>query len=281
MASQRTRLLLNLGLLVAVGVLAAVALLRPGAEEAPARLTGQDAAAIVRIVVQGEDQVPVELERRGAHWWMTRPWELEASPRRIEDLLGFARAPVHASYPADDLVLDRYGLAPPRMRLELDDTVIAFGDTNPVSRSRYVRVGDRVHLIDDTRTYLLNATPESYLGPRLLPRDARIEALALPGLRITRAPGGAGWQTDADVPADLLQARINAWQGAEALWAKAYTPREGLPTVTVTLADGRTIAFTVAATEPDLELARPDLGIVYTLPGEAATGLLDGPAPVD
>ncbi|MBD3618496.1 MAG: DUF4340 domain-containing protein [Chromatiales bacterium] len=280
MASQRTRLLINLGLLAAVGVLAAIALLRPGAEEVPARLTALEAEAIDRIVVQGEDQAPVELERRGAHWWMTRPWELEASPRRIEDLLGFARAPVHASYPADDLVLDRYGLAPPRMRLELDDTVIAFGDTNPVSRSRYVRVGERVHLTDDTRPYLLNATPESYLGPRLLPRDAQIEALALPDLHITRAPG-AGWQADADVPADTLQARITAWQDAEALWAKPYTPREGLPTITVTLADGQTLTFAVAGTEPDLELARPDLGIVYTLPAEAAANLLGESTPGD
>jgi hypothetical protein len=281
MASQRTRLLINLGLLVAVAVLAAIALLRPGAEEVPARLTTLAPEAIDRIVVRGEDQAPVALERRGAHWWMTRPWELEASPRRIEDLLDFARAPVHASYPADDLVLDRYGLAPPRMRLELDDTVIEFGATNPVSRSRYVRIGDRVHLTDDTRTYLLNTTPESYLGPRLLPRGAQIVTLALPDRRIEHDVAG-GWRTDgAETTPDDAQALIDAWRRAEALWAKPYTPREGLPTITVTLADGQVLRFAVAATEPDLELARTDLGIVYTLPAEATANLLGETAPVD
>ncbi|HDP90465.1 MAG TPA: DUF4340 domain-containing protein [Thioalkalivibrio sp.] len=277
MASQRTRLLINLGLLLAVAVLAAIALLGRGTDAPGERLTALDPERVARITVHGEDQPPVRLERRGAHWWLTSPWELEASPRRIADLAALANAPSRAAYAAATLDLARYGLAPPRMRLELDDTVIEFGATNPVTRQRYARVGDTVHLIDDTHTYLLNATTESYLGPRLLPREAQIVTLALPDRRIERDATG-GWRTDgAETTPDDAQALIDAWRRAEALWARPFIPQDDLPEVRITLADGQVLRFAVAGTAPDLLLARPDLGFVYTLPAEAAAGLLDTP----
>ena len=275
MASQRTRVLINLGLLALVTVLAALAL-RPGSETPEDRLTDIEPAAIERIRVETGEQPPVVLERRGDEWWLTEPWEISASERRIEDLRDFATTRSFARYAAADLELDRYDLDPPRIRLWLNDTLIELGKTNPVNRQRYARVGDTVHLIDDTRTYLLSSTVASYLGPRLLPRDAAIERIELPNLVVSRDPAG-GWRSDAQVSSDQLQALIDAWSEAQALWARELdAPADpAWPRVTITLADGRRLDFAVAGTDPDLVLARPDLGIAYTLPGDTAARLLE------
>jgi len=274
MASQRTRLLLNLGLLILVAVLVAVVFLRPGTEPSANNLTTLEAGDIDRIRVESGEQPAVELARRGEHWFLVEPWEIEASEARIEDLLEFASTRSFARYDAGGLDLARFELDPPRYRVWFDETLVELGKTNPVNRQRYARVGDTVHLIDDTRTYLLGATVPSYLGPRLLPREPAIARLELPGLTLNRDEAG-NWQGEPERAAEELQALASAWGSATALWAKAAELPEGdRPRVTVTLADGTAIPFIVVGTDPDLVLARPDLGVAYTLPAEEASRLL-------
>lgn len=275
MASQRTRLWINLGLLAAVAILVALVFLRPGPEATPNTLTPLAADRIDRIRVATGEQPDVLLERRGEHWFMVEPWEIEASDKRIEDLLAFAGTRSFARYDASNLDLARFELDSPRFRLWLDDTRIDLGKTNPVNRQRYARVGDTVHLIDDTHTYILGATLPSYLGPRLLPREPGVERLELPGLTVSRDEAGH-WQGEPARAPEQLEDLVTAWDQATALWSKATDPADTAdhPRVTVTLADGSTRSFMIAGTDPDLVLVRPDLGVAYTLPAEQAGRLL-------
>lgn len=278
MASQRTRLWINIALLLAVGVLVMLVVLRPDSDAgSDDRITSLEPDAIERIRVEGEDRPPVTLERRGEHWWLTEPWEIEASRPRAEDLSALATTRSFSRYDAAGLDLARYGLAPARMRLWLNDTLIELGDTNPVNRQRYARIGDRVHLIDDTHTFILTSTLASYLGPRLLPREPGITRIELPALDATRTETG-GWQSDTGLDSDGLQALVSAWHSAEALWSKDYeAPADKeFPRVRITLDDGETVEFAILSTTPDLVLARPGLGVAYTLPGEQREVLLPG-----
>ena len=284
MASNRTRNMLNLMLLVTAVALVMLAYFNPAVkqDEDDGQLVDLDANEIMSIRIERTGKPTVELERRDEEWWLTAPFEIAASSGRVRDLTSLTLQASHAQYPIADLDLTKYGLEPVKVRVLLNDTALVFGDVNPVNQRRYVLNGEQVHLTTDNIYDILTADVASYVGPRLLPKGSEIERLALPELQLRRGDDGA-WVLEPElkaISADDIQAFITAWQRAEALWSKRFSHRDSLGAALVTLVGGKTLRFEILETTPDLVLARPDLGIEYTLTEEQAHNLLDiRPAP--
>ena len=160
--TRQTRL--NLGLALLVAALALIAWLdQRTPTETPPPITELDPQQVQRIRLERLGRPEIILQRQGAGWRMTAPQNLPADKTQVEALLAIATAYSLERFSTPPERLAQFGLAPPRAVLELDRIRIEVGDTQPVSHQRYLRIGDRIHLINDRFPHLLEAPPERYL----------------------------------------------------------------------------------------------------------------------
>lgn len=270
------RACLNLGLVVLLAGLALVIWLRPG-QQSPeeAHLTALDPVAITRITIRRAGHRAIVIERRNGQWWLSSPAKMPANDVRVNSLLNLALKTSDTKYKANELNLARYGLAEPQVVVTLNDQEVAFGNINPVSYRRYVLVEDTVYLISDDLYELETADAATYVTPRLLPQGVDITALKLPQVTLEQKEGGSWRQEPPRVLTETeIEALLIAWRDAQALRVAAYEEQPSQAQANVELGNSRELLFEVTAREPDLILARPDLGIQYHLPADAASSLL-------
>jgi hypothetical protein len=196
----------------------------------------------------------------------------------VNSLLRLVQETSQTRFPAKSEDLHKYKLDKPSVRLTFDDNVFAFGDIDPINGRRYVQLGTTVHLITDMYFYQLDADLPSFVSTHLLPDSASINALSLPDLALTRDAQGH-WQMQPDKPglsADAIQTLVDAWRSTTALWVKQFAPGSAQGRITVQLQEpAQELHFDIMATQPELILARPDLGLQYHLSAESAKALLE------
>lgn len=273
------RNLLNLALLLLIGVLVLLVIYEPGIEEPKENpnLLDIDRGAIKQIRIERKGQEPVKLVRDGKdNWRLTAPLAIAANDFRIHSILRITGQKSLGNYPADSERLARFGLDKPRVTLTLGNKVeIAFGDSTPLDQRRYVKVGDRVHLITDTLYYHLIGSYTTFIRQQLLPAGIGINAITLPDLTVR-------WQEDrwyiAPKPeqfsADQVTRLIDAWTLASAVQVKPYDGKKGKTISIEPKGEEAPITFLLTARSPDFVLARPDLGIQYHLAESSGEELL-------
>lgn len=277
---QTKRLLVNLAMLIVVAALAVVVILDPLGSTDPlpptTRIADRDPDDVRRIVLDPADRPRLVLERRSDGWMVIEPVEVEAGPARIMQVMDLLTAESRGRFPADGVDAATSGLDAPRLVVHFDDEVIALGKINPLTNRRYAQVnnGD-VHVIDETRVAFIAPAFAAYVSPRLLSSDAKLSGIEIGGRVIERNRDG-NWQVT-DGPAldgPAIIALVDAWQNATALSAEPLRdePANG-EAVVLRLVDGRNLRFIVLAREPEIVLARADIGIRYNLPDLFATGL--------
>lgn len=270
--------------LVLVAVLAAAGLLiaygpQPDKESPGIPLfdAGED---ISRVAVFENGKRRFELERRGDAWRLVAPVELPAAMFQVDALLAALQEPASRSYALAETDPAALGLAEPRWRVRVNGSELSLGDRAALGNQRYVRMDDRVYLVNDLLVYRLQRNPFDYASKQLLPADARIQAIQLPsGQRIEKT--GNGWTIapeNANLAADALQDAVSAWRNARAL---RVTPANSVPhdgEVQVTFADGTVLRFGVEIREDQLLLSRVEPAVTYVLPVAAADELLQATA---
>lgn len=275
--------LINLALVVIVTVLALVAVYEPGikpAKENPPLLT-LERTAVEHIAIQRTGQPDIELQRgTDDEWQLLQPIAAPASAFRIDSLLRVTASKSLGSFPAEKGELADYRLDEPTVTLVLNhDTRIAFGSNTPLDHRRYVLLGDTVHLISDTLYYHLIGAFTTFVSKRPLPRESAIAALQLPELSLQWQKNR--WQVTpqpADYSADQVTQLLDAWRYASAIQVKPYDGKAG-EAITLQLKETeQPLQFLLTARDPDLVLARPELGIQYHLPAETAAKMLLLPA---
>jgi hypothetical protein len=279
-----TRGILNLLLLLGVAALAAVAIYQPGIAPTPppVKLTALTPQQISRIHIERTGKDPLTLQKQDGHWRIAEPRQLPADDGRVNSLLRLVQETSQARFPAKPEDLHKYKLDKPAATLTLDDQVFAFGDIDPINGRRYVQLGTTVHLTTDMYFYQLDADMSSFVSTHLLPEQASISALTLPDIALTRDTQGH-WQVQPDKPglsADAIQTLVDAWRTTTALWVKNYAKGSAQGSITMQLKEpAQELHFDIMARQPELILARPDLGLQYHLSAESAKALLELPAP--
>ncbi|SCZ53237.1 DUF4340 domain-containing protein [Thiohalomonas denitrificans] len=279
---MKSRTLINLGLLILVGVLTALVLREPGKEAPPEpeRLTALNPAEIrqVRIERVGQEMVAAERGEDG-EWRLTAPRGLPANGHRLDALLKVAEAATRSRFPVESN-LEAYGLSEPRVRLQLDDVTLTFGDTTPIDQHRYVRRGETIYLVGDSWFYHLIGDIGTFASHRLLPDAADLEAISLPGLNLRQRNGK--WETAPEAPdtsADAVARLVDNWRHARAIEVKEWdAPLPEGETIRVNLAgQADPVEFIIASREPQTVLARPAWRLTYHLPDSVAKGLFSLP----
>lgn len=275
-------------------VLVAVALVLGGAvwfgrDKEPAKkppLTALKPEAISHIVLSHPQAPDIVLDKKDGRWVLTAPVQVAADPFELNSLLGLATAETRSSIAPGEVKRADLGLDPPGFSLTLNDQKLAFGGVQPYNYQRYVETGGRIALIDDPPASALDADYSDLVAKSLLPEGAQIAAVQVPGLKVSRSADGKAWiaePADPKAGTDQLQQFIDAWAQARALW-NAALPADARPAAApqaavVTLKDGSSYRFDIAAREPQLLLSRPDLKVQYSLSKADADKLLQLPAP--
>ncbi len=243
---MRRQLLTNLLLLVAI-LLAALAL--RFAMQSPSHNTLADVIGLQTassITIQRPGSSPVGLIEKSGQWQMQQPRPARASNHRVALILQLLNSPVYSEfYVFDSSELQMFGLAQPRLTLQLDDTLLLFGDTESLSGRRYVMHSGVIYLIDDDISPLLQAGAGNFVDPRMLPEGAQLRRMTLPMLRerqldphhsINLIQTQGSWRSDIKPPSfgsDELVQLIQNWSTAYAMqvaiMADNMVPENALP----------------------------------------------------
>lgn len=277
---MRRPLLINLVLLVVVAALGLTVWLAP--EERPAEpppLTALDPSGI-KLVRLHNRHGELELRKGETGWEMAVPYRVAANAPRIELLLGITAAKSLRQFPLPDDRLAEFGLNPPLATLELDQTRIEVGGTDPLQHRRYLRIGDTLHLINDRFPQHLLAAPGEFADPALLSASTKLIAIHTPDWRLTQGEDGklALEPPQPDLSMDDLNRKFDQWRSARAVAVLPAPPEEGAQEIELLPADTpQPLRFRILKRERGLLLVRSDLGLAYRMPD--GSDLLDPPTP--
>lgn len=276
---MRSRLLLNLCLLLVATGLAALVYFYPGKPtiEAPPSLLSVRVGEIERIRIERAGVEALALTREQGVWRMKTPYHLAVNQvradavARLSDAVSFAQLAVDGD-------LASYGVENPKLRVVLNDETLEFGDTDPLYKRRYVRVDDTLHLIADSGYHHLLASPAGFVHPKPLGPDGTMTAIELSGVRLAHTPHGWIAESARD-PLDqaAIDALIGAWRGAQATAVRHRDPTLDVEQIVTVHNAQSTTAFEVARTGHELILMRVDAQIQYHLPLASGRRLLGEP----
>lgn len=265
----RHALLLGL-LLVLIGV---VWVSSQKAPEPQKKLLTVDIAALDRIVIDNGEHLELQKGDRG--WQLNVPFRAPVSQARVDQLIEIAAVVPRSEYPLPaPETLGDFGLAPPSIRLALGTSVLGFGVTAPLDRSRYVAHEGRLFLIEDRFYYALSAKAADFVEKKLVPGQSSIRGLSLPGFTLSQSEAGA-WRSMPPLDEAGRTDLLTHWQLARALEIR-HESHPGLIAETVEIeVDPQRLRFLVLSKSPELILYREDLELAYVMPPEAAKSLLE------
>ena len=273
---------LNLALLVLVVAIALIALYLPGIKKpVPLPLLTQLLPEqITHIHIARGGQQDIDLVKNTQGWTMIAPLPMPANAFRIDGLLRLTQTRSQSQFPVTAQDLRKFNLDAPPIRVRLNDTEIAFGAMEPLNHQRYVLIGNTVHLIFDIQHVNLIAPPTVWISNSLLPPAAQLTELTLPSVTLTRQDNGH-WSVSpasTELSGDNINVLLDEWTHAQAVQVNPYANAPAQGEVTVRLrSDPNPIRFVITGRQPELILARTDLGVQYHLPAALADRLLKLP----
>ena len=282
---MRSRLLLNLVLLLVVIGLAIVVLNTSSEQDKNpiTRLTDLSAEEVTRIELHRQNEQPVSLYREQDVWYMAEPYQLAANDYRVQALLRLLQTEYRSRHNIGDRDPARYGLANPRSTVVFNDKLkIEFGNTEPLSKQRYLRIDDQLYLVSDTHYYHTVSPATGYLSYALLP-PGKITALELPELQLSLEQGQ--WHSDPPHEAhsaDDFTELVANWRSAQALRLEPYK-QERLPNANIEVQlEGREspVRFTLQEQDGQPGLLRQDARMRYVINDEIRQQLLQLPEPL-
>ena len=274
--------LVNLSLLIVIGVLVLLTVYEPGIEKPPEAplLLSLKREEVKHILIRRDGQETVELEKGdNGKWQLLQPIRIAASSFRIDSLLRITENKSLNRFVAEPAKLAGYQLDKPGVELTLNGTVkLAFGAATPLDQRRYVLLDNQVHLITDNLYYFMISSWPTFVSMIPLPEKGSISALQLPDLKLQWQENR--WQVEPKQEidsADNITALLDAWKFAAATSVKVYDGKKGEKITVKFKDDEQPVQLIITAREPDLVLARPELGIEYHFPAELADKLLTLP----
>ncbi len=265
---MKTKNLLNVLLLFTLALLLTITFWPPETPAPSAPTTAAhllDPEAVNTITVTRQGYPSIVLYKKEHTWWLQHP-PLPANKILVTELLALLESKSLIRYPLSEINPQQIGLEKPSLCIKYNQQQACFGERNPLNQLRYLQFGAHVHMIYDTLSHQLSGTPHDYVSPRLLPDGARISALTLENITLQHNQGR--WQVTpkpANDSADQAQQLLDNWQRARALLVAPYQATESEESIEVAFENQQSILFELISSDPELILARPDLGIQYHL----------------
>ncbi len=260
---MQSRLFVNLGLLLLVVALGYfVVTSEDKNSETLSTLTAIKTESINSITIRHNKRI-INIEKNNTHWRLTSPVDIAANDFRIRTILKLLSTVSHSEYAADSLELEKYGLAPAKTSITFNKLQVDFGMINPINNYRYVKINNKVHLIDDHHFPLLSSQTGTLVSRTLIPADGKINKLVLPDQTLALNSKEI-WQSTKEISADAIIETLNNWKNSEAFGVHEYNERESLGAIEVYLDNVyEPIKFFITDVDPWLVIARPDIKLEY------------------
>lgn len=280
------RNLINLLLFGVIGLMIVFIWLAPGREQPQAdHLTDLAPDSVTQIRISRGNGRPIILQLDNNEWRMQTPFATFANPQRVAELFALLSLPVHSRFPAADRDLQQFGLATPGLSIDYGhDVVLAFGDTEPLGKQRYLLFAEHIYLVTDTVYQQLSTTDTYLVDTRPLVHSPPITGLQLPELTLQQDDNGQ-WSSNGAVVADADNTNrfVDNWQHARALFVSS--PLDTLPEdaqqVIVSFSDGTQRRFVLQQLKTGLTLIDARSGLRYLFTQDSAKQLLAPSAPAD
>ncbi len=231
-----------------------------------------DPSAIGYIAVTRKGEPDLAFRKLADGWRLLEPIETGAHPARVNAILGLPRSTSHERLRVHGTNLQTLQLDPPLASVSLDDHRFDFGGTDPIDERRYVRSGDRIHLINDRLFHLLTQPVSFYIDVQILPDDAAITRITYP--EHTLFLENDRWQSRPEpvVPGTAAAVTVDNWRNAEAQRVLPYRRTEPAGKVVIKTR-GEVVVFDLIAARGGVLLARPGRDIQYQLTADTAARL--------
>jgi hypothetical protein len=264
---MQSRILVNLGLFIFLASLSAFMFFETSSsdEDKKKRITTLDKNSVNKITIPRKAN-DIILIRKDGEWFMQSPHSMRAHPFRINSLLNLVELKTESHYSVDNLDIKEFSLDKPRAKIIFNSTLIEFGKANPVNHKRYLKVDNKIFLVDDSLYPLISSQPTSFVDLALFSETDKIKKLILPDLKLIKDTNEK-WiaEPEGTTDADSIQNLLQSWEFAKAFGVHAYMPRKNLGKINITLESNKLISFEITDKKPWLILARPELGIEYHL----------------
>jgi hypothetical protein len=281
---MRRAWLVNLLLVIGVAGLALYAIYRPKPEDkTPRHKVSQVAGATVQKVrIEPQSAPPIELEKRGEAWFITAPLAGRADQSQMDRLLDLLQASSTERLPATELA--RYDLDRPRLKVQFDGQVLAFGTTNPLTQEQYLLAGDSVYLLSSYFASVVPTQPDRLLTHALFRPGEKPVGFAFKEFRVTQKD--ATWTVEPPLPEgkeapgpDEINRWVDNWRFASSLVTRPAGSRKPQDEIQVTLAGGAQVKLGVLQREPELILLRQDEKLEFQFSAESGPRLITRPEP--
>ncbi len=276
---------LNLALLVLIIIAASAAFLdSTDNSSSPPPITSLNQDEIKNITIKRADKKDIFLKKQHAQWLLIKPYNTATNQFRMDTLLRLVETIPKSSYPLKNP--ERYGLQTPKLEVQFNKdksnaVSIKFGDSEPIKMRRYLSVGNKLYLTNDTFLYALNSVATDYINHKLLPDDFKIKQLDLPNLKLSIKD--EKWQAaprQENFSVDSVNELLIEWQNAQATDIKSFTKKLNFSNkdrIKIYAEDASTLTFYILKDKNAFVLVNKLLGLQYNLPKEKQSLLLSLP----
>jgi len=287
---MRARWLVNLALLLLVGGIAAFLYFRPTATtqgQKSYQLSVLKLANFTKLSVEFPAKAPVMFEKIDGYWHLSKPYRARADQVSVLRILSLAIASSSEKFPANDLA--RFGLDNPRLKLKMNDETFSFGTFNPVTSEQYVAYKDSVYLLPSTYSEAASVQVVELIDKTPLKPTEQIAGFNFAHLeqwedtRLSVDLVDGKWKISvANAKPNQNQMKEwydNYWVHNSAQSVEPYTPdrKATYPSFEVKLKDGSKAHFDKLQESPELQLGRPDEGMMYHFPQDVGFSMLNPP----
>ena len=119
-----------------------------------------DEATEILIHVEGREDIL--LKNIDDVWTVVQPEEFVADKEQVQHLFTILSENAEISYDLEGKDLAKYGLDKDRLSVSFNNVKLVFGEYNTVSQKRYIRKADKMYLVSETVTGLLQAGADAF-----------------------------------------------------------------------------------------------------------------------
>lgn len=251
-----------LALLVALSILSNKLSIDKEADDHIDELTSLSPGDVSNININKKNSLTM-IKKQDGVWKITHPVSIKANQFRIGSLLKLLTTNDYVKYPTDDLELSQYGFSDNSLNIQIDDTVITFGGTNPINAKRYILIDDYMYMSDDNFYPLVNSQLGTLVDHKLFPDNVVITGIQTTNFRLSKDANNL-WHSTDDATSDNIIKTKNNWKDAQAFGVHNYVQRKASDVIKITVSNKTTpILLLVTDKDPWLVIARPELDLEY------------------
>jgi len=292
---MKKRWLLNLVLFCVVAGLVAFLYLRPKhavEQDVTYEISNYKLAEFNAISIEFPTKAAVTFEKVDGLWRYTAPYKTRADQGSVQRIMSIIAAKSKEKIASADL--EKFGLNHPLIKLKLfrdkdHAEEFLFGTHNPVTDEQYVSHHNTIYLLPNMYAEAASTqTVEMVDKAPLAPKEkvagfdfSHLEQWESARLQLDMVDGK--WKASI-AKAKPQQDELNEWLDFSWIHNAAksvefYVPdrKTTYPSFEVKLADGKKIHFDKIQESPDLILARPDEGLMYSFPADVGFTMLNPP----